>query len=592
MPLPFDAVGQAVGAAIWLVGVVAERLVGDRVAELAARHGLGQEEVERLRAELRRANLVLGAARAGGRKVGNEQLAEPIAVVRRLAADARNILDELDYFEIHEQIKDKERHNNPSSSKAQSIVRFAYGFADQTSKFISSAVKISAMNSKEDDPLTAKRRMERRDIMNGIKRMKLSDSDNQVTADSELEGETVSDGMPERKLRKDDISQRIAVIVDHLHEICVDTETEVFGREEEKNKIVKLITDNAESSQKLSILPIIGSGGVGKTTLAWSVYNDLDSVKDKDNKLKFGIRIWIYVSANFDEVKLTQEILECISDGKHKSTTKNLTMLQDGIKKYLTKRFLLVLDDVWEENERRGDKLLAPLRCTGITGNVVLVTTRIKSVTKLTSIMEQHINLSGLKEDAFWLFFITCIFGDKNYPGRRKLQKIGKEIVTRLRGNPLAAKTVSTLLKRRLEEGYWQRISDGDEWKLQEDYDDIMPALMLSYNHLPHHLQRLFSFSALFPKGYKFHKEQLVHIWIALGFIIDDKKRLEDTGSDYFDDLVDRSFFEKTETQEYTYYLMHDLIHDLAQRASLDGDLRNLPDSGTALRRPISDACG
>ncbi|GJN07275.1 hypothetical protein PR202_ga25094 [Eleusine coracana subsp. coracana] len=107
MPLPFDAVGQAVGAATWLVGVVAERLVGDHVAEWAARHGVGQEEVARLRAGLRRANLVLGAARAGttgGRRIGNEQLAEPIAAVRRLAADARNLLDELDYLEIHEQV--------------------------------------------------------------------------------------------------------------------------------------------------------------------------------------------------------------------------------------------------------------------------------------------------------------------------------------------------------------------------------------------------------------------------------------------------------------------------------------------------------
>ena len=63
-------------------------------------------------------------------------------------------------------------------------------------------------------------------------------------------------------------------------------------------------------------------------------------------KGKFGIRIWIYVSAIFYEVKFTKEILECMSEGKHKSTNKNLSMLQDGIKKYLTKRFLLVLDDV------------------------------------------------------------------------------------------------------------------------------------------------------------------------------------------------------------------------------------------------------
>jgi hypothetical protein len=108
MPLPFDAVGQAVRAATWLVGVVVERLLGDRVAEWAARHGVGQEEVTRLHAGLRRANLVLGAARAGtagGRRIWNEQLAEPVAAVRRLAADARNLLDELHYIVIHEEVR-------------------------------------------------------------------------------------------------------------------------------------------------------------------------------------------------------------------------------------------------------------------------------------------------------------------------------------------------------------------------------------------------------------------------------------------------------------------------------------------------------
>ncbi|KAM0930159.1 hypothetical protein ACQ4PT_000957 [Festuca glaucescens] len=85
MPLPFDAVG----AATWLVGAVAERLVGDGVAAWAARHGLDGAEVPRLSAALRRANLVLGAARAGGKNIGNEELAGPIAAVRCLAADAR-----------------------------------------------------------------------------------------------------------------------------------------------------------------------------------------------------------------------------------------------------------------------------------------------------------------------------------------------------------------------------------------------------------------------------------------------------------------------------------------------------------------------
>jgi len=152
------------------------------------------------------------------------------------------------------------------------------------------------------------------------------------------------------------------------------TEAKVFSREE-KNEIVDLICHHASSDQELFVLPIVGDGGIGKTTLARLVYHD------PQVKGKFDIMIWIYVSANFDEVKLTQGILEQIPDCKYENT-KNLTVLQRYIEKYLTKRFLLVLDDMWEESEDHWNKLLAPLRCTQVKGNAILVTTRKLSVAK------------------------------------------------------------------------------------------------------------------------------------------------------------------------------------------------------------------
>lgn len=335
------------------------------------------------------------------------------------------------------------------------------------------------------------------------------------------------------------------------------TETKVFAREE-KNDILALISSGASSDQDLLVLPVVGDGGVGKTTLARLVYHD------PEVEVNFDIRIWIYVSANFDEVKLTQGILEHIPDCDCKNSN-NLNVLHRGIKKYLTKRFLLVLDDMWEESEGRWDKLLAPLRCTQAKGNVILVTTRKLSVAKITSKMEAPINLGGMKKDVFWHFFEICIFGGENYQVQSMLLNIAEQIATKLNGNPLAAKSVGTLLRRNVNESYWRRILDSDEWKLQERTDDIIPALKLSYNHLPCYLQLLFSYCAMFPKGYKFDKEQLIRMWISLGFIMDKRRRLEDKGSDCFDDLVDRSFFQKEEQ----YFVVHDLMHDVAQEVSV-----------------------
>ncbi|CAN6356025.1 unnamed protein product [Urochloa humidicola] len=143
--------------------------------------------------------------------------------------------------------------------------------------------------------------------------------------------------------------------------------------------------------------------------------------------------------------------------------------------------------------------------------------------------------------------------------------RIAKEIAIKLKGNPLASKSVGTLLRRNIDEIHWRKILDSDEWKLENEIDGIVPALMLSYNHLSYHLQLLFSYCALFPKGYKFEKDQLIRMWIALGFVMDERRKLEDAGSDSFDDLVDRSCFQKDEH----YFVVHDLIHDVAQEVSL-----------------------
>lgn len=339
------------------------------------------------------------------------------------------------------------------------------------------------------------------------------------------------------------------------------TEPKVFGRDAVKERIVGMLMSTEACGVNLSVLPIVGNGGVGKTTLAQLVYNDA-RVQDCFSK-----RIWISVSVEFDEVRLTREMLDCVSNGvsKHDGIT-NLNKLQEILEEDLkSKRLLLVLDDMWEDNDRsRWNKLLAPLQCSPLKGNVILVTTRNHSVVKMTATIDP-IRLDGLEDDDFWLLFKACAFGDEKYEGHPSLQVIGQRIANKLKGYPLAAKSVGALLKRDLDGGYWMRILQSDEWKLQQGPDDIIPALKLSYIHLPFHLQKCFSYCALFPKDHRFDGLDLVRIWISQGFVSSGNKRMEETGHQYLNDLVDRGFFERS-----TYYFMHDLIHDLAHIVSSD----------------------
>ncbi|CAN6342841.1 unnamed protein product [Urochloa humidicola] len=526
----FDPISLASAAATWAVKKLLDRLSSAAINALLSSEGI-EKEVAHLRDALRRANLVLGAVPAGaaaGIRIGNQQLVVQINQMQRLAADLAKHLDELEYYEIKEKVK---KTNQKSSNPFASV------------KSITQVGQSKPKINKSDIPHI-------KDAVDNLH--KISEDVHNALLLEKLDGIN-------RSTQNTSTDTREAV--ENF------TEAKVFSREE-KNEIVDLICRHASSDQELFVLPIVGDGGIGKTTLARLVYHD-PQVKDK-----FDIMIWIYVSANFDEAKLTQGILEQIPDCEYKNT-KNLTVLQRCIEKYLTKRFLLVLDDMWEESESRWDKLLAPLRCTQVKGNAILVTTRKLSVAKITSkkeahvnldgMKEAHVNLDGMKEDVFWRFFKQCIFGDENYRGQKKLMRIAKEIAIKLKGNPLASKSVGTLLRRNIDEIHWRKILDSDEWKLENEIDGIVPALMLSYNHLSYHLQLLFSYCALFPKGYKFEKDQLIRMWIALGFVMDERRKLEDAGSDSFDDLVDRSCFQKDEH----YFVVHDLIHDVAQEVSL-----------------------
>ncbi|XP_078148722.1 putative disease resistance protein RGA4 [Carex rostrata] len=92
-----------------------------------------------------------------------------------------------------------------------------------------------------------------------------------------------------------------------------------------------------------------------------------------------------------------------------------------------------------------------------------------------------------------------------------------------------------------------------------------MPALRLSYEHMPFHLQRCFSYCAILPEDHPFTCEELVYQWMAQGYLDVRGKRVEDIGRAYFNDLFNRGFFQTIQSRhDAVHYTFHDLIHDLA----------------------------
>ncbi|XP_072952612.1 disease resistance protein RGA2-like [Typha angustifolia] len=343
---------------------------------------------------------------------------------------------------------------------------------------------------------------------------------------------------------------------------------EPFGREEEKERIINLVLQSeSNAAGNVSVIPILGIGGVGKTTLAQLVCKD-ERVKQHFSPIPI---MWVCVSDSFDVVRLTREILEQADSNFKPGDIENFNSLQVNLKeKIRSQRFLLVLDDVWNENERNvWEKLRTPL-LHGTEGSKIIVTSRLQRVAKLMGTVDPII-LDGLPEDEYWCFFTKCAFGVADPEEHPRLVATGKEIAKRLKGSPLAAKTLGALLKDNLNEEHWQSILKSDIWELGQGEDDIMPVLRLSYRHLPVHLQRCFAYCSMFPKDWIFKPDDLIYMWIAEGFIYSNtqkKKIIEDIGSDYFDDLISKAFFEPHRHSKA--YKIHDLLHDLAESVSND----------------------
>lgn len=352
-------------------------------------------------------------------------------------------------------------------------------------------------------------------------------------------------------------------------------ETEVFGRDKDLKELKDLLLNDSDragsSDSSIPVLAIVGIGGIGKTTLAQQVYND-EAVQ-----AHFQLKIWVCVSENFSVDRLTKEIIE--SATRDKSDLTNLDVLHMIVKEKITsKKFLLVLDDVWNEDSGKWEKFYAPLK-NGVKGSKILVTTRSSKIAGMVGAVDP-IHLDGLEEKSFWAFFKECVFGSQNNGGHPPdLEAIAKAIAERLNGLPLTAKTVGGLLKVNMEKSHWVTILNSEIWQLPQNESDVLPVLQLSYQCLPAHVKRCFAFCSLFVKDYIFNKEELVRFWIAEGFVIPQgKERMEDVGSNYFEDLVSRSFFQKRTYSDV--YLMHDLIHDLTQLVS-DGECHRLENGNT-----------
>uniref|UniRef100_A0A453MMA9 Uncharacterized protein n=5 Tax=Aegilops tauschii subsp. strangulata TaxID=200361 RepID=A0A453MMA9_AEGTS len=544
-----ETMQAALGAAATLLGKVFTMLSAAPVAAYVDSLELGHNS-QQIRAKLAHTRGLLHNAQAQVSDVGhNPGLQELLPALSRNAYEAEDLLDELHYFQIHDRL-----HGTHYAATQANFLRHARNALRHTATS-SWAACFSCSSAQDDSDSTsgdAELRFHRVIFSRKFKSV-LQDMQTHCDSVSDLLGTIPTSSMP------------VAVHRPQIGSTIIqDT---LYGRrhtfEETVNRIISC-------KHPVSVLPIVGPGGIGKTTFAQHLYNDARTEEH------FQVRVWVCVSTDFDVLKLTREILACIlaaEEGGSSSVaneTTNLDQLQRSIVRRLkSKRFLIVLDDIWKcDSQDQWKTLLAPFTKGETKGSMLLVTTRFP---KLAQMMEtiDPLELLGLESNDFFTFFEACIFGEEEKPEhyQDEFAGIARKIANKLKGSPLAAKTVGRLLRKDLSQKHWNGVLEKHEWLKEQNNHDIMSSLKISYDCLPFDLKKCFSYCGLFPEDYPFTSSEINHFWVAIGIIDSDHQ----ANRNYLEELVDNGFLMKEKEFDRhgrNYYVMHDLMHELSKSVS------------------------
>nr|KJB20835.1 hypothetical protein B456_003G167600 [Gossypium raimondii]KJB20836.1 hypothetical protein B456_003G167600 [Gossypium raimondii] len=360
----------------------------------------------------------------------------------------------------------------------------------------------------------------------------------------------------------------------NVETFSVMDDSPIVGRKNEVSKVVDLLV-NPKGEQVVSVVPIVGMPGLGKTALAKLVYDDLRV------KRHFGVKSWVCVSDNFD-VKILGAMFEQLTGVRDTSMPENrdamIMMLKEKIEEAKGEKdqikYLLVLDDVWDVKKWE-DLSLKGISTNG--GNGVIVTIRKDVASTVQALSDQSHRPGILEDEECWSIIKPRALMDS--PISHELELIGKKIAKQCRGVPLVAKLMEGIMRKiEMSPLAWSKIQISDAWGSMES------VLKLSFDHLSSpYVKKCFAYCAMFPKDYCFGKEELIQLWTAEGFLGSSKQlwmaegflgssmAMEDIGDKYLNELLSNSLFQDVEKDKFGNILtfkMHDLVHDLSLSVS------------------------
>ncbi|MCL7044710.1 hypothetical protein MKW94_009765 [Papaver nudicaule] len=367
---------------------------------------------------------------------------------------------------------------------------------------------------------------------------------------------------PQRRIRRRPIVEELNVVgmVDSIRQVTSllmppETSTSSGGQEQQQRLVVS----------------IVGMGGLGKTTVATKIY------KTTNTERHFDVSAWVYVSQESRVVDLLCSIIVQITRDKYycskemdEETLRKL--LYNYLEERRHKRYLIVLDDVWDTDTWEH---LDPAFPETNNGCRILLTTRNLEVARLAD--PSHHNIHALRlldnEESWELFQKKTFSSGGGCPP--EFADLGKKMVDKCRGLPLGVVVLGGLLLIKDKTlAAWSKVHDSVNWELTHGERSYLCAgiLAFSYYDMPYYLKPCFMTIGLFPEDHEIRTSKLFHFWIAEGFVRrEGGKSLEDTAEDYLEELIHRSLI-KIERCRYDGRVktcrIHDLLRDLANAKS------------------------
>ncbi|KAK3200175.1 hypothetical protein Dsin_023590 [Dipteronia sinensis] len=324
-------------------------------------------------------------------------------------------------------------------------------------------------------------------------------------------------------------------------ELCHVTpkEDDMVGFEGHKETLINHLVGDSRSAG-LKHIWVVGIGGSGKTILVKNVYESKKVLK------KYDCHAWIHVSRSCKINEVLRSMLKQLCKVRKQSDLLELDEgeVRDKLRKDLQwRRYLLVLDDVWGEDDLKSIVHALP---QGSGGSKIIVTSPNHNLAKSCVGPSDYIlEIKGLDWKKACELFCKKAFPSNGGRCPRELEEWSQKIVKKCEGLPLAIAAVGSLLSKKSQIPVeWKKLYDslGSEIDSDSSLAIISRILLPSYKDLSINLKNCFLYFSIFPEDYSIARERLIRLWIAEGFIKErGGKTLEDVAEDYLNELIGRN---------------------------------------------------